>query len=265
MPRPTVGFFGLGTMGAPIASRLARAGYAVAVADPRTAATSEWRTRHPKVQHDPRDADVLITCVTDEATLEPLLFDPTGLLAHTRPGTILIDHTTTSPRLARRAAQTALANGARFVDAPLSGGAASAEAGTLSVFAGGSADALTQASVLMQHYAQRITRLGDTGAGQTGKLANQLAIAGTVRGLSEAVALGRDAGLDIEALLGALSAGSARSNQLEQHATKLAAPSFDFAATFAWLEKDLELALDEVQDSASTLPQAGLIQRLLRS
>lgn len=264
MRRPSIGCFGLGTMGWPIASHLARAGFEVAVADARESVAQQWRAQHPSGTHGAHTAEVVITCVTDESALERLLLGADGLLRDARAGQLFIDHTTTSPRLARAAGECAEQCGAHFVDAPLSGAAIAAQAGTLAVFAGGSADALARASELMRHYAQRITPLGGVGAGQTGKLANQVAIAGTVRGLTEAVALARGAGLDIDALLGALGAGSARSNQLEQHAAKLCDPLFAFGMTFDWLDKDLRLALDEAATSGTPLPQTELIRKLLQ-
>lgn len=265
MPSPTIGFFGLGAMGGPIASRLAQAGYEVAVADTQPSVAQRWRDAHPPVAHDPASAAIVITCVTDEPALVRLLLEAAGLLHEARAGQLFIDHTTTSPGFARQAAVLAARHGAMFVDAPLSGGASAAQAGKLSVFAGGHDSALAQASAVMKHYAQRVTHLGPAGAGQIGKLANQIAIAGTVRGLTEAVALARAAALDVNALLDALSAGSARSNQLEQHADKLAAASFAFADAFQWLDKDLHLALNEAIAAGTELAQTALIHRLLRA
>lgn len=267
MPAPTIGCFGVGAMGAPIAGHLARTGFAVAVADPSAAAVEAWCARHQGAEHDASRADVIVTCVTDEPALRQLLLgegDRAGLLQQARAGQLFIDHTTTSPRFARASAQIAAERGAQFVDAPLSGAAKAAQAGSLSAFVGGNSDAVARASTMMRHYAQRITVLGKAGSGQTGKLANQIAIAGIVRGLTEAVALGRAAGLDIAALLEALGAGSARSNQLEQHAAKLTEPAVAFADAFQWLDKDLALALDEAAIQGTKLEQTALIHRLLQ-
>lgn len=267
MPATTIGCFGLGTMGAPIAGHLARAGFAVAVADPRASMVDAWCAQHSAAGHDPARADVIITCVTDELALQQLLLDDepgAGLLREARSGQLFIDHTTTSPRFARDSARIAAARGAQFVDAPLSGAAMAAQAGSLSAFVGGNSDAVARARPVIAHYTQRISVLGEAGAGQTGKLANQIAIAGIVRGLSEAVSLGRAAGLDIATLLAALGAGSARSNQLEQHAAKLAAPALTFADAFHWLDKDLALALDEAAIQNAELAQTALIHKLLQ-
>jgi 3-hydroxyisobutyrate dehydrogenase len=260
---PTIGFFGVGAMGFPMARRLVAAGYAVAIADPAPAFRARWEAAYGPGAHAAAAADVLVSCVTNEVALEGLLFGAGGLLANAREGALYIDHTTASPRVARRAAEVAIQHGALFVDAPISGGEAAAGAGTLSVFAGGAVDAVQRAQPVLACYAGRVTHLGGPGCGQVGKLANQIAIAGNVRGLAEAVALARVAGLDVTKLVDALGAGSARSNQLEQHGAKLSAPEFAFDEAFAWLAQDLVLALAEARLYGADLPQTQLVKRML--
>jgi 3-hydroxyisobutyrate dehydrogenase len=156
-------------------------------------------------------------------------------------GGLWIDHTTTSARLARECCAACLARRIDFVDAPVSGGVAAAERGALSVMAGGAAAALERARAVLSAYAGEVFHLGPVGAGQLCKLANQLAIAGTLRGLAEAVELGRAVGIEVPTMLEALAAGSARSAQLLQHQERLAQKTFRFNRDFEWLRKDLEL------------------------
>lgn len=259
---PTIGFFGLGTMGYAMAARLAGAGLPVAVADKDEALLARWRGEHPAATHAPDAAEVVISCVTDEPAARSLLLGD-GLLSRASAGQLFIDHTTTSPAFAREADALAAERGAAFIDAPVSGGAAGAKDGSLSVMAGGEDEAVRLASTVLKHYAARITPLGASGAGQVGKLCNQVAIAGIVRGLAEAVALARAAHLDEAALLDALAVGTARSNQLEQHRDKLLDAKQGFATTFEWLDKDLAHALDEAAAHRAPLPMAKLVKDML--
>ncbi|UUX95412.1 NAD(P)-dependent oxidoreductase [Aquabacterium sp. J223] len=261
---------GLGTMGRPIAQRLRAAGHRVAGHDPLPAALAAWAdhggqaidaTALPAAVHA---ADVVITCVTDEAALRALwageAADGAPLAAHLRAGTLVVDHTTTGLALARALAADMAARGVRWLDAPLSGGVAAAEAGGLLALVGGGDEALHAALPLLTTYCARVQPLGPAGCGQAGKLANQLAIAGTNLGLATAAAFAQAQGLDVAAWLQALAGGSAASAQRDQHAGLLAErPEAGAATLFPWLDKDLRLA----QAAASQpLPLAEAVQRL---
>jgi len=258
-----ISFFGLGAMGSEMAGRLARAGHAVAVHDPAAARSADWTRRFAAADHAPAEAAFVITCVTDDAALRRLLLGPTGLIAQLPAGGCLIDHTTAAPATARALAQAASARGALALDAPISGGAASAASGTLSVMVGGTAEAVAFARPILAAYAGSIEHLGAAGAGHLAKLANQVAIAGIMRGIAEALALARAGGLGEAALLRALASGSARSTQLDRLIASGNADGWHFERQVAWLAKDLHLALETAGPLGAALPLTELAARLL--
>lgn len=260
---PTIGFFGIGEMGAAMAERLAASGYAVAVSDPDTARVTGWRARHGAISHEAADAAIIVSCVTDAAALAALMLGESGLVMRARQETLFIDHTTASPDLARALEEAAVSRQALFVDAPVSGGREGAARGALSVMVGGTDKALARAAPVLGCYAGLVTHLGEAGAGQAAKLANQIAIAGTVRGLAEAVTLARAYGVDSAALLRALAAGTAASAQLDRLDSALAGQGWRFDQLFAWLGKDLDLALAAGKMAGAPLPLAELVTRLL--
>ena len=247
MNKPSVAFFGLGALGAPLALRLREAGFALAVHDTRPEALALYRQSGGADSVAADQARVWITCVTDEAAAEALYFGPSGLAVRMPSGSVAIDHTTTSPAFARRVEAALAARGAGFVDCPLSGGVAGARSGTLLAMQGGAPTCVAQVAEVLAAYCGRIERFGEAGCGQAAKLANQLAIAGTVRGLHEAARFARACRLDVGQLLAALAAGSAHSVQMDQHAGKLVASAAGFGAQFGWIAKDLALAQAEWQ------------------
>jgi 3-hydroxyisobutyrate dehydrogenase-like beta-hydroxyacid dehydrogenase len=261
--RPTVGFFGLGAMGYALAGRLARAGFPVAVADPDSERVDAWTRQFGEVAIHPVEAEFVVTCVTDEATVRSLALGATALVAHMRRGALLIDHTTTSPAFAAELAAAAAAHEVGFVDAPTSGGTEGAAAGTLSVMLGGEDDDVARARTVVNTYASRVVHFGRAGAGQLAKMANQVAIAGVVRGLAEAALLARAGRLDLAQLFDALAAGTANSVQLARTRAELAAQDFDFARTYGWLAKDLDLALAEAGRLGVPLDMAARVASLL--
>jgi len=258
-----ISFFGLGAMGSEMAGRLARAGHAVAVHDPEGARCAAWTQRFAAADHAPARADFVITCVTDDAALRGLLLGPIRLIAQLPAGCCLIDHTTAAPATARALAQAASARGVLALDAPISGGASAAADGTLSVMVGGTSEAVTRARPILAAYAGSVEHLGAAGAGHLAKLANQVAIAGIMRGLAEALALARAGELDDAALLRALVSGSARSTQLDRLIASGHVDGWRFERHVAWLAKDLQLALEAAGPLGATLPMTELAARLL--
>ena len=261
-------FLGLGIMGAPMATHLVRAGYAVTGVDPAPGRAERWAAScGGAVASDPRaavaDAAFVVTCVSDEAALDRLAFAG-GLAARLAAGGCWIDHTTTSASLARRLAEAAAQRGAAFVDAPITGAAVAAEAGTLAAMVGGTDIAFRAAEPVIACYAQTTRHVGPAGAGQVAKMMNQLCIAGTVRGLYEAITLGRTASIDLDAVFAVLRAGSAQSVQMDRRIAALDRASRDFAADYGWIAKDLEIALEEALSREADLPVTAAILKLLR-
>jgi 3-hydroxyisobutyrate dehydrogenase-like beta-hydroxyacid dehydrogenase len=176
-------------------------------------------------------------------------------------GAIFVDHTTASARVARELNAAAAALGLQFVDAPVSGGQAGAQNGMLTVMCGGDAAAFAAAQPVAQAFARAVTLLGDSGAGQLAKMVNQICIAGLVQGLSEAVAFGQRAGLDMEAVLGVIGKGAAQSWQMDNRGKTMVAGQFDFGFAVDWMRKDLGLVLDEAKRNGARLPVTALVDQ----
>jgi len=174
---------------------------------------------------------------------------------------VFVDHTTTSANVARELAAVAAESGIRYVDAPVSGGQAGAENGQLTVMMGGKADVIDAIAPLVNCYARMQARLGDVGAGQLAKMANQICIAGTVQGLAEALHFTRNAGLDPEQVVEVISKGAAQSWQMDNRAATMTAGEFDFGFAVDWMRKDLGYTLDEARRNGSRLPLTALVDQ----
>ncbi len=263
MTRAAIAFFGLGALGAVLAARLVAAGHRLAAFDPQPAALAAHHAACGPGLANAAACTVWISCVTDEAAAEALYFGVGGLIERLPGGALAIDHTTTGPGFARRLGAALAARALGFVDCPLSGGLGGARAGKLLALQGGVMADCNRAAAVLAAYCSRITRLGAAGSGQTAKLANQLAIAGTLRGLHEAARLARAGGLDVGTLLEALGAGSAHSAQMDQHAGALAEGERAFGARFGWIAKDLQLARAELRAVGADVGMAGwLLERI---
>lgn len=258
-----IAFLGLGVMGAPMAGHLAARGDDLVVYN-RTAAKSDAfvRAHKAKAASAPgaaaSGADIVIACLGDDPDIEAVLGDVQPVV---RSGTLVVDHSTASPDLARRLAAAFAAKGAAFVDAPVSGGEAGAKAGKLSVMCGGEADAVDRARPVLEAYSARIVHVGPSGHGQLCKAVNQICIAGLLQGLAEGVHFAGAAGLDIDRVLEAVSGGAARSWQMENRAKTMAEGAFDFGFAVDWMRKDLRIALSEARRTGAQLPVAALVDQ----
>ncbi|UUL84119.1 NAD(P)-dependent oxidoreductase [Sphingomonas qomolangmaensis] len=257
-----IAFIGTGVMGAPMAGHLVKVGHKVTVYNRTRAKAEAWAAAHGgAVAATPAEAaagkDAVITCVGNDDDLAGVTLGPDGAFAAMRDNAVFIDHTTVSASIARRLA------GARalVVDAPVSGGQAGAENGKLSIMCGGSAAALAVAEPLMQAYAARIVHVGDAGAGQTTKMVNQIAIAGVLQGVSEALRFAQAADLDLEKVFEAISGGAAQSWQMVNRWQTMGEDRFDFGFAVDWMRKDLGLALDEAKHNGASLPVAALVDQ----
>jgi 3-hydroxyisobutyrate dehydrogenase len=265
--KPTIAFLGLGVMGGPMAGHLLRAGYRV-VACNRTATRAQaWLERFgaqgdAALARSPAEAagkaTVVISCVGNDDDLAEVM---SGALEAMDRGRLVIDHTTTSARIAREMADEAARRGLLWLDAPVSGGQAGAENGKLAVMAGGSDEAMAAARPVMEPYAARIVHVGGPGAGQTTKMVNQICIAGVLAGLSEAVRFADAAGLDMEAVLAAISGGAAQSWQMENRWPTMARGEFDFGFAIDWMRKDLGYALEEARRLGVAAPVTALVDQ----
>jgi len=181
-----VAFIGLGVMGYPMAGHLSKAGKNVAVYNRTASRAEDWLRDHTGIAYDTpagasQDAEIVFTCVGNDADVRNVIYGDEGALAGMSEGTVLVDHTTASPELAIELAEAAAGKGVDFLDAPVSGGQAEAENGTLAIMVGGEKEAFNKAEAVMDLYARAATIMGPTGSGQLTKAANQIAIAGLYR------------------------------------------------------------------------------------
>ena len=208
-----------------------------------------------------QDAEIVVSCVGTDDDLEAVTIGRDGAFRTLRAGSLFIDHTTVSARIARQLALEADSRGLHFVDAPVSGGQSGAEAGKLSVMCGGTEPAVEAAELVMQAYAARIVHCGPAGAGQTTKMVNQICIAGVLEGLSEGLRFAQAAGLDVGKVHEAVSGGAAQSWQMDNRWQSMSEGHFDFGFAIEWMRKDLGLALDEARSIGATLPVTALVDQ----
>lgn len=259
-----IAFLGLGVMGAPMAGHLLKAGHDVTVYNRTASKAADWVAKHGGSSTDSpakaaKGVDAVIACVGADADVEAVTLGPDGAFGAMHEGTLWIDHTTVSAKLARKLAETGEPQGIHCVDAPVSGGQAGAENGALAIMCGGSRRAMTLAEPIMQAYAARIVHCGEAGAGQQTKMCNQLAIAGVLQGLSEALHLAKRSELDLDRVFDAISGGAAQSWQMDNRWKTMAKGEFDFGFAVDWMRKDLGLALEEGDAKGATLELAKLV------
>ncbi len=261
-----IAFLGLGVMGAPIARHLAQSGHDLTVYNRSPDKAEAWVGRHGGKRVDSAataaaDADAVIACVGADGDVEEVALGADGAFGAMRAGALFIDHTTISARLARRLAEEGALRNLAVVDAPVSGGQAGAENGTLAIMCGGSDEALAAARPLMEAYASRIVHVGPAGSGQLTKMVNQICIAGVVQGLSEAIHFAKAAGLDTAQAFEAVSGGAAQSWQMVNRWATMDRGEFDFGFAVDWMRKDLGLALEEARANGAKLPLTALVDQ----
>lgn len=255
-----IAFLGLGVMGAPMARHLAAAGHEVTVYNRTRAKADAWVAAHGgRAAPSPAEAaagqDAVIACVGNDDDLRQVTLGDGGAFAAMADSAVFIDHTTVSARIARELA----AARALVVDAPVSGGQAGAENGALSIMCGGTDASIAAARPLMQAYAARIVHIGPAGAGQQTKMVNQIAIAGVLAGLSEALRFAQAADLDLDRVFEAISGGAAQSWQMVNRWPTMARDEFDFGFAIDWMRKDLGLALEEAKANGTPLDIAAIV------
>ena len=248
-------FLGLGAMGFPMAGHLASAGHQVAVYNRSMEKATRWAgsfdgTACTSIAQAVRGAEIVMACVGDDNDVRQVCLAAFDAMD---PGTLFVDHTTASALVAREMASAGAEKSIGFIDAPVSGGQAGAENGQLTIMCGGTQHDYQRAEPVMQAYAKAITHMGDVGAGQATKMVNQVAIAGLVQGLSEALSLGRSQGLDMKKALGAISQGAAGSWQMSNRGETMLDDSFDFGFAVDWMRKDLAICLAAAQEAGLDL------------
>jgi 3-hydroxyisobutyrate dehydrogenase len=262
-----VAFLGLGVMGYPMAGHLKNKGAHEVTVYNRTLAKAEnWVAQHQgSLAPTPRQAaegqDFVMTCVGNDDDLREVALGPEGAFAAIRKGAVFVDHTTASAGIARELHAEASNRGFEFIDAPVSGGQAGAENGTLTVMCGGDAAAFARAENIIMTYARMCKLLGGAGAGQLTKMVNQICIGGLVQALSEGIHFARKAGLDVEAVIDTISKGAAQSWQMENRYKTMNAGKFDFGFAVDWMRKDLSICLAEARRNGAQLPVTALVDQ----
>jgi 3-hydroxyisobutyrate dehydrogenase len=261
-----VAFLGLGVMGHPMAGHLARAGHQVTVYNRTASKAQAWVTEYggaaaatPKAAA--AGAQIVFACVGNDDDLRAVTVGEQGAFHGMAPNAVFVDHTTASAAIARELHAAARAHGLHFIDAPVSGGQAGAVNGALTVMCGGDAAPFDTMKPAAMSFAKAVTRVGDSGAGQLAKMVNQVAIAGLVQGLAEAIAFGQRAGLDMPQVLDVIGKGAAQSWQMDNRGKTMVQDKFDFGFAVDWMRKDLGLVLDEARRNGAQMPVTALVDQ----
>jgi len=259
-----VAFIGLGVMGFPMAGYISKAGHNVTVYNRTKSKAENWIKQYKgKIAETPEEAaadcDFVFTCVGNDEDLKEVAIGKKGIFNKIKKGSIYIDNTTASAKVARELHKNAKAHGFGFLDAPVSGGQAGAEKGALTVMVGGDREDFDKAKSVINCYSKKIQLLGPSGSGQLAKMVNQICIAGLVQGLSEAINFGLNSGLKMKDVIEVISKGAAQSWQMENRYKTMIDDKFDFGFAVDWMRKDLRIAMEEAQKNNSPLPVTKIV------
>jgi 3-hydroxyisobutyrate dehydrogenase-like beta-hydroxyacid dehydrogenase len=260
-----VAFLGLGVMGFPMAGWLRRAGLEVTVFN-RTAEKAErWCEEYDGTNADSpaaaaTGAEVVFSCLGDDPDLRAVILEQ-GVIDAMSPGSLFVDHTTASANMAREIAAAGATRGVYCLDSPVSGGQAGAEGGKLTVMVGGEAEPFQRVEPLIRAYAKIVRLVGPCGSGQLTKMVNQIAIAGLVQGLAEALNFAARAELDPEIVVDVICGGAAQSWQMDNRWETMVSGEFDFGFAVEWMRKDLRICLEEARRNGAELPVAALVDQ----
>lgn len=261
-----VAFIGMGTMGAPMALNVLKAGHEVTVHN-RTrdreipiAAAGASRADSPAAAA--QSADVVITCVSDTPDVEQVILGDNGIIHGAQPGTVVVDMSTISPTVTRKIAEDLAAKGIAMIDAPVSGGSEGAEKGTLSIMVGGDAGDVAKVHPVLEAMGKTITHVGSIGSGQITKAINQIIVAGTYWSVAEGMALGMKAGLDMEKVVQAVGGGAAGSWGLTNRSGNMITNEYPLGFRVRLHRKDLVIALEAAREMGVTIPMAAFVEQI---
>ncbi|MDA9345288.1 NAD(P)-dependent oxidoreductase [bacterium] len=262
-------FLGLGVMGYPMAGHLARAGHEVTVYNRTAAKAGAWASEHGGATgatpaEASKGAEMVMACVGNDNDLRSICLGPDGAFASMAEGSIFVDHTTVSAAVTRELYEAARIKGIAFVDAPVSGGQAGAENGQLSIMCGGDQADFDRAEPAMAVYSKLCRRIGESGAGQMTKMCNQIAIAGLVQGLSEAMHFASKAGLDGASVVEVISQGAAGSWQMSNRFETMLDDHFEYGFAVDWMRKDLGICLATADENGASLPVTALVDQFYK-
>jgi 3-hydroxyisobutyrate dehydrogenase len=261
-----VAFIGLGVMGLPMAGHLATAGHDVTVYNRNTQKAQAWvKEFGGRACATPREAaqgaQIVFACVGNDDDLRSIVLGADGAFAGMSAGATFVDHTTASALVAQELSALAQQKSLRFIDAPVSGGQAGAVNGMLTVMCGGDAAEFDAVKSVIAVMARAVTLVGPAGAGQLAKMVNQICIAGLVQGLSEGIAFGQAAGLDMKQVIEVIGKGAAQSWQMDNRGATMVDDKFEFGFAVDWMRKDLGLVMDECNRNGARVPSIALIDQ----
>tara|TARA_B100000700_G_scaffold259440_1_gene294254 strand:+ start:109 stop:981 length:873 start_codon:yes stop_codon:yes gene_type:complete len=261
-----VTFIGLGVMGYNMAGHLKKNNYNTTVYNRTTSVADKWVKEFSGIAKSTpgeaaSDAQVIFICVGKDEDLVSVMEGNDGIIKNIKENTIIVDHTTASANIARKYYQKAKENKFHFLDAPVSGGQAGAENGILSIMVGGDEESFQIAKPVMNSYGKTIELIGSTGSGQLAKMINQICIAGLVQGLSEAMAFGKKANLDMEKVLQVISKGAAQSWQMENRYKTMLKGEYEFGFAVDWMRKDLSICFNEAEKNGASLPVTKIVDK----
>jgi 3-hydroxyisobutyrate dehydrogenase len=257
-------FIGLGVMGFPMAGHLAKAGHCLKVYNRSSHKSKKWHSEYGgEIAATPAEAadgaDFVMCCVGNDDDLREVTVGTNGAFSKIGKGSIFVDHTTVSTRVTKELFDISTDSGFDFIDAPISGGQAGAENGLLSIMCGGNQRAFTKVQPILKIYSKICKRIGESGTGQQTKMCNQIAIAGLVQGLSEALHFAEKAGLDGRDVVEVISQGAAGSWQMENRYETMLDNNFDHGFAVDWMRKDLKICLETSDQIGASLPVTALV------
>jgi 3-hydroxyisobutyrate dehydrogenase len=261
-----VAFIGLGVMGYPMAGYISKAGHNVTVFNRTTSKADKWVKEYKGSKASTPseavgNADFVFTCVGNDNDLREVTFGDNGIFKTIKKDSVYIDNTTASATIAREIYEYSKKNGFGFLDAPVSGGQAGAENGTLTVMIGGDQESYDKAKDIINCYSKKMKLLGKAGNGQLAKMVNQICIAGLVQGLSEGINFGLKAGLNMQEVIEVISKGAAQSWQMDNRYKTMIDDKFEFGFAVNWMRKDLKIAIDEAKKNNSLLPITEIVDQ----
>ena len=261
-----VTFIGLGVMGYNMAGHLKKNNFNTTVYNRTSSVSEKWVNEFGgETKTTPGEAssnaDIVCICVGRDEDLISVMEGNDGVIKNIKDNTIIIDHTTASADIARKYYQLGKERNFSFLDAPVSGGQAGAENGILSVMVGGDQDQFDNAKSVMSAYGKTIELIGSAGSGQLAKMINQICIAGLVQGLSEAMAFGKKANLDMEKVLQVISKGAAQSWQMENRYKTMLKGEYEFGFAVDWMRKDLSICFNEAEKNGASLPVTKIVDK----
>ena len=261
-----VSFVGLGVMGYPMAGHLQKNGYNVTVFNRTESKAKKWVEEYGgQIGKTPNEAslnaEIVFMCVGRDEDIIEVMEGDNGILSSAKEGLIIVDHTTASAEIARTYFAKLQKRNVAFLDAPISGGQAGAENGALSIMIGGEENDFQVVKPVLQSYGKAIELIGPSGSGQIAKMINQICIAGLVQGLSEAMAFGKKAKVDMEKVLSVISKGAAQSWQMENRYRTMIDGKFDYGFAVDWMRKDLSICFNEAKKNGASLPITEIVDK----